>query len=335
MIPPSGASSDAALTLDQVKQSPQWIVWRREAHQGRWTKVPYAAATGQRASATHPANWTTYERAQYTLKRSRDWYQGVGLVFCPTLLPVMGIDFDHCLDAQGRIAPWADTFLNHLTSYTEYSPSRQGVHVLLLGRMPAVQQQGIITHPGRKHTFRPAEGIDGHHPQAAVELYSEGRFFTVTEQPVSSFPLLLLPRQEQLLTLYHTLFGTQSARSPGQQHVGGGRFFFSDQALLEKAMAARNGPCFRALWHGQRGPDASRDDYSLCCLLAFWTGRDAARMDRLFRQSGLMRPKWDQPRGSQTYGQRTIAQAIAACTTIYHGSQRVTIHPFPKEDQHD
>src|SRR5262249_7028533 len=33
--------------------------------------------------------------------------------------------------------------------------------------------------------------------------------------------------------------------------------------------------------------------------------------DRLFRQSGLMRDKWDEQRGAQTYGARTIAEALA------------------------
>ena len=37
---------------------------------------------------------------------------------------------------------------------------------------------------------------------------------------------------------------------------------------------------------------------SLCNILAFWAGRDAQVMDNLFRQSGLMRPKWDRKQGS-------------------------------------
>ena len=32
---------------------------------------------------------------------------------------------------------------------------------------------------------------------------------------------------------------------------------------------------------------------ALCAILAFWTRDDAAQMDRLFRQSALMRKKWD------------------------------------------
>lgn len=40
----------------------------------------------------------------------------------------------------------------------------------------------------------------------------------------------------------------------------------------------------------------------LCCILAFWTGGDAERVDCLFRQSHLFRSKWDR----RTYGQATV-----------------------------
>ena len=53
---------------------------------------------------------------------------------------------------------------------------------------------------------------------------------------------------------------------------------------------------------------------ALCSHLAFWCAGDAARMDRIFRRSGLMRDKWDSRRGGTTYGAQTIERAIAGCT---------------------
>ncbi len=89
----------------------------------------------------------------------------------------------------------------------------------------------------------------------------------------------------------------------------------TDQQLLEKAAAARHGADFTALWSGDTsayGDDDSRADLALCNHLAFWTGKDLAQMDRLFRQSKLFRPKWDEKRGDAgTYGQITLAKAIA------------------------
>jgi hypothetical protein len=58
---------------------------------------------------------------------------------------------------------------------------------------------------------------------------------------------------------------------------------------------------------------------ALCCELAFWTGKDAAAIDRLFRQSGLIRDKWNERRRDTTYGAETIRRAIEATTEVYSG----------------
>ena len=53
---------------------------------------------------------------------------------------------------------------------------------------------------------------------------------------------------------------------------------------------------------------------ALCGLLAFWTHGDAARIDRFFRTSALMRPKWDERHAADgtTYGQMTIGKAVGS-----------------------
>ncbi|MBM3271540.1 MAG: DUF3987 domain-containing protein, partial [Candidatus Sericytochromatia bacterium] len=63
-------------------------------------------------------------------------------------------------------------------------------------------------------------------------------------------------------------------------------------------------------------------DLALCSHLAFWTGPDPARIDRLFRQSGLMRDKWDEKRLDSTYGAVTIAKALNGRTEYYSGPAR-------------
>lgn len=61
----------------------------------------------------------------------------------------------------------------------------------------------------------------------------------------------------------------------------------------------------------------SEADLALCSHLAFWTGRDAAKMDSMFRQSGLMRDKWDRQQSGTTYGAITIQKAIENCKEVY------------------
>jgi len=95
-----------------------------------------------------------------------------------------------------------------------------------------------------------------------------------------------------------------------------------DEKLLERAKAASNGADFQRLWAGvttDYNSDHSGADMAFCCRLAFWTGRDAERMDRLFRASGLMRDKWDGVHHSDdsTYGGKTISRAIAKTSEVY------------------
>lgn len=87
-----------------------------------------------------------------------------------------------------------------------------------------------------------------------------------------------------------------------------------DGAKRSRQPEAR-GEQFAALWAGDTSSYQSQSeaDMALCNWLAWWTNKDAARMDRLFRSSGLMREKWDRRQSGSTYGAITIQEAIASC----------------------
>jgi hypothetical protein len=88
---------------------------------------------------------------------------------------------------------------------------------------------------------------------------------------------------------------------------------------VDKARAARNGSRFSALYDlgdtSAHGGDESSSDLALMNDLAFWTGCDPGRMERLFSHSALgQRGKW---RDRHDYRERTIKAAIAGCTDTY------------------
>ena len=101
-----------------------------------------------------------------------------------------------------------------------------------------------------------------------------------------------------------------------------------DLALIERAKRSKNGVAFTALWAGDTTGYKSRSeaDIAFCNMLAFWTNKDAARMDSLFRQSGLMREKWDRPQSGSTYGALTIQNAISTTREGYDSQ----IHSKPE-----
>lgn len=107
-----------------------------------------------------------------------------------------------------------------------------------------------------------------------------------------------------------------SGRSPqggGNGSAQASSLDLSDTELLDKAR--KSDPEFGPLFDGDTGGrDHSGAHMALMNKLAFWTGRDAPRMERLFSASKLgEHPKWSRP----DYRARTIKRAIADCQTVY------------------
>jgi hypothetical protein len=279
----------------ELEACPQWVVWRYEERDGRQTKAPWCAVDqGRRASTTDPGTWGLFEEAVVA-------EDGDGVAYVVTADdPYCGVDLDHCRDAEtGEVARWAQRILADFLSYTEVTPSGDGLRVWVKARKP-----------GRNARKRIDDGGE-------VEVYDRDRMFTVTGEHVEGLPRTIEERQEELDTLYGRLWPEPDPKPWPVQPVG-----VDDHELLERMFAAANGEKIRRLFAGDtsdHGGDDSAADLALCGHLAFWTGRDAARMDRIFRMSGLMRRKWDERRRDSTYGADTIEKAIAGTTDVYQG----------------
>ena len=117
--------------------------------------------------------------------------------------------------------------------------------------------------------------------------------------------------------MHRQVFGDPQPVRPLTPRVGASRL--SDAEVLERARNARNGAEFERLFAGDLGIYSSRSeaDLALVSRLLFWTSGDAHQADALFRQSGLMRSKWDRKSGAGTYGQRTITYALRSASDLY------------------
>lgn len=63
---------------------------------------------------------------------------------------------------------------------------------------------------------------------------------------------------------------------------------------------------------------------TLCKKLAFYTGNNAAQMERIFRSSKLHWSGWDESKGNLTYGQTIIKKAIADTPDTYKPKKQPT-----------
>jgi len=279
-----------------LKARRQWLVWQYEERVGdpKPTKVPYNARTGEHAKSTDPATWSTLEDAVRALPN----YDGIGFVF-DSDDGIVGIDLDRCRDPQtGAIEPWAIEILGDTRSYTEVSPSGRGLHILVAGELP----------PGTRK-------------RGLVEMYDRGRYFTMTGERLDELPVEVRPPYLELAALHAKLF-PPPCRPKANDHAPIASTDVGDLTLLRRARAAANGEKFCALydagdWQGAGYPSQSEADLALARILAFWTDGDADRMDRLFRASALVRPKWDERRGPATYGAHVVDLARASATEGY------------------
>jgi len=272
----------------------QWITWRLEPDPkgGRDAKVPYDPKLGKKASTTNPDNWATLELAQEALRQYL--YTGLGFVFTKQA-GIVGIDIDHCVDpATGALNETAAAIVERVPpTYMEISPSGTGLHIFLRGAMPA---------GGSKNS------------KSGVEMYAHSRYFTMTGNRYKDCPLEVAADDGALAWIHEQYIAAPKKERKSRKKKQAAEPL-TDEEILEKAGSSTNGAAFTALWEGrwQEGfASQSEADLALCCKLAFWSGRNREQMDRLFRQSGLIRPKWDERHHANgaTYGEETLARAL-------------------------
>jgi putative DNA primase/helicase len=278
---------------DALQKRDQWILWRREDRDGDATKVPYQPG-GSHASTTDPTTWTLFSAVQDAYVSGS--FAGIGFVFKEDG-PFVGVDLDGCVDGAD-ITGGALDLVERLDSYTEGSPSGTGLHVICRGFLPDLGNR--------------SSDIDG---LKELEMYDQGRYFTFTGRHLDGTPKTVEHRAHEIYDLCKEVFDEPESETesttPTRPHD------LDDRQLIEKAKNAKNGDTFARLWNGDTSGndnDHSRADLALCGLLAFWTGGDRDRIERLFRNSGLCRDKWtDRP----DYRKRTLDKALDGRTEYY------------------
>jgi hypothetical protein len=304
---------------DAMKQEKRWLLWRsmmvRNKRTGEWKrrKVPCSPITGKRASAQDRSIWLSLEEAQKLCKEGD--YGGIGFALGDGWA---GIDMDSCIDPKGRLG-WGETKPGINLSpelapdriietfedeaYFEKSPSGNGLHGIM-------RLKGKLPPRRRKLSLSASDDV-----KKELACYDSGRFFTVTGRKIAG-NCTMADVTDKLVRLHSLMF--PQAPVPIRSAEAGSTVpvpALEDNDLIERASHAKDGDKFQRLWEGSHNgyPSQSEADLALCNILAFWTGRDEARIDQLFRQSGLMRDKWER----EDYRDGTIARACESTVNTY------------------
>jgi len=292
----------------------QWIL--------RSGKVPHDPRTGAKCDPHDPAVWVSYAEAQ-----ALSVYHGLGLGFVFTASdPYFFIDIDGALGADGTWSTVANQICQQFAGCAiEISQSRRGLHIFGCGSSPG-------------HRIKPTTAT-------GVDLFTELRFVAITLdgwQGDANHPAQ--GALDVFVAQYYTRSPDEQAdvawtEGPRQGYTGPA----DDETLVAKMLGARvsvfEGKAgLPDLWYGKeevlgvcypdvgggRSYDHSSADAALCQHLAFWTGADCDRIDRLFRQSALVRGKWTD---RSDYRTRTILHAVRNCKNIYNKAPTVPQAP--------
>jgi hypothetical protein len=334
----------------ELRDRPQWVVWRIEHRDGKPTKVLYCPGQARRrASSTDPGTWDTLDGAIGSLRKHGDWLQGVGYVFSKDD-PYTGIDFDKCIGPDGNILGWAkDKVESLLPSYAEISPSGTGIKVFVRGELRALGGKCDGTG-SRRNGYGPDKA-------GAIEIYDKGRFFTVTADVLTRCRGDILDRQEQVDAIYREVKKEGEARPAGgktggkskfaAKATGGGGPITTDALIDDDGQVERlrtepheDRDAFVELFDrgdiGRFDGDHSDADFALAKIIGKAVGNDPARVERIFNRSALARRgKWKDRRD---YRERTIRNALAElgqgprATSAPTATRRVQIE-IPKDDR--
>lgn len=140
-----------------------------------------------------------------------------------------------------------------------------------------------------------------------LEIYDSARYFTMTGDIYGE------PKSIQTVNMRELKIPTMQ---PGGARKSAAPASPQHDYLIRQIRESEDGSGFAALFdHGdltRYEGDQSRADLALAGIIAKWTKFDPQLTDGIYRQSALMRPKWDKRHKSDgsTYGEMTIRKAL-------------------------
>lgn len=268
-------------------------------------KKPANYTTGAICDAHDPTVWTDADTAILAAKRLG---YGVGFVLTESD-PFFLLDIDKAHDGHD----WSDLSKELITTLAgagvEVSTSGRGLHI--------IGCTNDLPHGCRNSQFN-------------LELYTNKRFIALTGIYASgNVGFDCTSRLTEVIDKYFSVFSVSSEFHELSDGIGP-----SDIELIEKALASQSIKAkfgqesvrFIDLWENNEAVltkfyppndtdiyNRSSADAALASHLAFWTNKDETRIERLMRQSKLVRDKWDR----SDYLPRTISSACGKISKVF------------------
>ena len=299
---------------DELKKEKRWCLYKIIQRDGKNTKLPLMPSA-KPAKSNDKATWYSYEDCIAALNRNigeglgfflGDGYIGIDIDKVSDDIMAYSLDYD----ASSMTAD----FLRGISTYAELSPSKTGLHFIGKGKVPGERKR-----------------------HKNLEIYDEGRFFTVTGNVIKDKNRSRIkPIEQELLPLYQKYMPTVGNQSEDKEKrnekekksikenpfVQRYRKSSNDvlELLFEKGYFSYTGEDLRRIYYGNYESyfnSRSEADFFMLQRLLYYTGNVEMAIS-LMENSGLKREKWYKRRGNTDYIHYIANKAISSINQFYH-----------------
>lgn len=300
----------SAIPADMVRL-PNWV-----ARQG---KIPYGI-NGERAKVNTPRTWSTLQKVKSFLNGAPPAYNGLGFML-ERKNKIVCVDVDRCL-VDGKPNCTATKVLEKIDTYTETSQSGTGLHFFGRGTMPKssvkfkspfdvgtdIEIYAGLDDKNKCGRFIAFTGdvYEGHKTLRDIQggidwllsMAPAGKATAPDDDHNISPPVAIKENTDDTITVSGVTYTADDIPALIEERQTGTKEFTWYNLFHKGDLTAYDG-------------DRSRADSALCSILCFWCHGKPALIDKVFRNSKLMREKWDRKtQGAKTYGALTIENAL-------------------------
>ena len=301
---------------EKLKKEKRWCLYKIIPREGKNTKLPIMP-NSKPAKSNDKSTWHSYEECMKAL--SRNIGDGLGFFLGDGYI---GIDIDKVSDEMIEYMVDKDAksmtadFLRGISTYAEVSPSKTGLHFIGKGHVP-----------GERKRYK------------NLEIYDEGRFFTVTGNVIKDKDRShIKPIEKELLPLYQKYMpdmGNQREENKTRDEKRNNTITRTRESsfiqrykqssydvldlLFERGYFRYTGEEIRQIYQGNYEAyfsSQSEADFFMLQRLLYYIA-DVEQAILLMENSGLKREKWYKKRAGTDYIHYIANKAISSMNTFY------------------
>jgi len=282
----------------ELKAQRRWVCFKAMIRNGKKTKIPVSPLSKETllgAPSNDSSTWSDFDQAvRFCADRGMD-----GLGFELGEGGMFALDISNEPDEKGNMMPQAEfqemanDFVKTMNSYTEWSVSKNGIHIICYGSLPKNLKK--IRN---------------------VEVYDSLRFFAMTGNNIGL--RTVMDRTEEAAKILDKYASKKESSDAEDVSVNLGSL--TDDEVLANTLSSKYSAKISKLMDGDcsdYGGNKEEAEKALCSFLAYYSMCNEEQVDRIFRNSKLYDERWDAPEGGKTHGYFVIQNAVESCAILH------------------